>query len=275
MKRFMRSLIEALAVLAATNAYATNWTNGSGTCLWGDAGNWNGGLPTSGSTAVINSRINAPGWTTIGDPIIAAGTTASAWHLDLGNDAWSEGTLIVNGTLNSTAIMMGYYQPHWQPNDENVGNTGILTINAGGVVNNSDVTMVGREGNGILNMNGGTLNTAGLTIADYSHSVSTVYLNAGQINVAWEFTMTSFYSPNGHGSGLMVIDNGALKIADEDGSRIARLNTYIANGWIQAAAGKSLVITREGTSDILTAIPEPFIMSMLVLGGLLVSRNRK
>jgi hypothetical protein len=75
--------------------------------------------------------------------------------------------------------------------------------------------------------------------------------------------MTSLYSSTGHGVGLVVIDNGTLRISDDDGSRIARLNKYIANGWIQAVAGKSLLITRDGAHDILAAVNEPGIANTL------------
>lgn len=130
----MRALIRGVAVVAmATSSIAVaqtrTWTNGSANLLWGDAGNWDTGIPGAGETASFGAT--------------GVGT------IDLGNatrtitnlTATTAGYTFANGTLDVSGI--------------SPTNAGLTTISA---------QVTDQAGNGLtLNQNSG--DSTGLTIS--------------------------------------------------------------------------------------------------------------
>ena len=112
--------------------HASIWTGATSTD-WFDAGNWSGGVPTSGIDANINTTVNAP---------MIAGVGATNGYLYLGNTATGLLNISSGGTLTSNNIQnIGTYS----------GYTGIATVSGSGSSWSVSTTMrVGNSGDGQL-----------------------------------------------------------------------------------------------------------------------------
>ena len=163
----------------------------------------------------------------------------------------------------------------------NIGNTsaesGVLNINEGGTVNCGVMVategrfILGKQGSGVLNMNGGTLNlTSYLTIATdpVSPANGTVNLNSGFI-YATDLQMAN----GGLGTARIVVKDGFL-ILNNANDLSGKIQGWINNGWISAAPGYTVYTAFDADSAITTvwATPEPATIGMLLLGGMIVRR---
>jgi len=160
-----------------------------------------------------------------------------------------------NGTVNVNdgGLISGGYQVEVGTRD--FYPTGVLNVNAGGTSEAYWNTVIGP--NGIINVNGGTVNTGqgfivGDLYLDTPANTGTLGTVVGQMNLN-EGTVTvnhlDLASPNLaiHANGKIVIDNGTLRVRRTGVDFTATINGYVATGQIAPAAGKELQVAYDGT----------------------------
>jgi hypothetical protein len=236
----MISFILLTGLAGSASAMDLFWLNTSGDGLWKTQANWTGGiLPTIVDKTKINQ---VPG------PLIDAGTAAVANHVVVG-DGGTGGLRITGGTFNvgtapgDTWMIVAY----------GAADVGTITMDDG-TVTTADRVFVGFQGNGTLNMNGGTMNIGGTFGIGYGEGFTTgrgyVYLNGGTINAS--LTTGSglvMSSPTGC-LGYLDIDAGTLNVK---GDRRAAIQTYIDNGYITSYGGLGIVtMTYDGVTTTTT-----------------------
>ena len=236
----MVSFVLLTALTGSALAADLVWTNSSTDGLWDNALNWNPAqVPTVADKAKILKL--APD-----DAHITAGMDAICLYLVVGDNVSGEmhmtgGTLSIAPPPSGTWAIIAYA----------LNDVGIFTMD-GGTVTTGDRLFVGFQGNGTLNMNGGTMNIGGTFGIGYGEGYTTgrgyVYLNGGTINVGTA----------GVGSGLMMstpagqigkldITLGKLVLA---GDRVAQVTGYITNGYITAYNGLGDVVVDFNVSEL-------------------------
>jgi len=238
-----------LAVLAGrASAADVTWTNTTGDGLWKTAGNWSPIPPdiTYSDKAKIN-RIPGP---TI-DSTHTGSAAAGAGLIAL-SDGSPANMFMTGGVLN-----VGYQaQDSWFIIAYGVSDVGTFTMD-GGTITTTNRVFVGFQGNGTLNMNGGTFNIGGTFGIGYGETSfttgrGTVNLAGGTINVAGEFWMSS---PAGS-VGKLDITGGTLNIT---GDKTAKVNGYIDNGYITAYGGLgNVAVSYNGATTTLTGATNPY-----------------
>ena len=166
-----------------------------------------------------------------------------------------------NGTVNVNdgGFLSGGYQLEIGTRD--FYPTGALNVAAGGTAEAYWVTAIGP--NGIVNINGGTINAGQLLIVGdlylddaanpctVGSVVGSVNINSGVLNV----NQNDLAEPglNINANGKIMIDNGSLvvKRTGTDFSEI--VNGYVTNGQITAAPGKQIVTSYDGVFTTVTA----------------------
>ncbi|HBG28106.1 MAG TPA: hypothetical protein DDX75_13535 [Phycisphaerales bacterium] len=244
MSKVLQSIV-LLAVLSNT-VFASDmvWTNSASNNLWVDANNWN---PKDTPKLIYQDKAKivrlAPN-----DARLNAGHTGECQWLVIGDNASGEltlngGTLNISGVADSWAIIA-------------YGSTdvGILTVNDG-TITTSNRVFVGFQGNGTINMNGGTMNIGGTFGIGYGEGFTTgrgtVNLAGGTINVAGTFTMSS---PAGC-VGKLDITGGTLNLT---GDKRSVVEGYIANGYIVAYNGLGIVnVAYDEVKTIVTGAVDP------------------
>lgn len=147
--------------------------NLNGTNLWKDNANWENGVPSTGKYPIVV--------TTDSDRcIIDSNTNAlTDWDLYAGHSSYdvSGEIQMIGGTLVAPKLTLG----------TGSNTTGVFDL-SNGFVNISTQTKVGwRNGNGTLEISGGTFSTDSLTVptneATYANTTGTVYLSGGTLEI--------------------------------------------------------------------------------------------
>ncbi len=263
----------------------------------------NASLTVSG-TGVLNK-----GWSNDGGEWIK-GTT----ELQGGTTTWENNRFHLQGDLNISGGVNTYYShQYWSLGRQDSG-TGHLTISGGTTTIRTDIATVigGYQGNGLLDMTGGTLSIVGaLWIADQgditiNHSGgSIISLNAIMGNNHNNDTTDSYYNLSGTGdlsltgtltlghagqtpiNNVFTMDGGTMSAAGIDhvdgefvfNGGVLTLDgdvsdTILGETWFIAAAGTTA--SYDIGTDTTTVIPEPAKLGMIAVfgGGLLFIRRR-
>ncbi|MHC4355828.1 MAG: hypothetical protein ACYS0H_24265, partial [Planctomycetota bacterium] len=132
------SLILTVALLGSTQAVTRTWNDNGPDSLWGTPGNWSGNtLPTSKDMAKID---RLPGPTVVGQ-------AAEADNIPVGTGSSTGALTIAGGTLTTARwLIVGYGS----------GSNGTINMESG-TINVGTHLYVGFDGQGTLNMTGGTI----------------------------------------------------------------------------------------------------------------------
>ena len=232
-KLFLLTTVVMLLGMAGS-ASATVWWDGSSSNDWDTAANWsNSAVPTSADNLRIADNKTPY-------PVIDSGTTAyaSGFYVSYNNNS-----LTVYGTLTtySGSVKIGH----------SAGTTGTLYIKSGAnvTIGKPDI-FIGYDGNGTLDMDGGTLN-AEVHIGYRSGSTGHVQLDGGTINAA------TFDMRLSGGTGTMDIEAGTLII---NGDVASTINGYVTSGYITAYDGSGTVnvdynVTNAGKTTVTGTAP--------------------
>ncbi len=208
-------------------------------------------IGNSGGTGVVNvsngGAINiANGWFGLGDnsgstgtaTVSGAGSSITSKGLIVGWNGLSNGVLNIfnNGVVNQTGRELSVGRDNGGANSP----TGTINIATGGVLNSSNDVRIGHNAKGILNINGGTLNSnAGWSIiGDGGTSNGTVNLTNGTFNnpndtlfIGNNPGAVGTFNQNGAGSYTNV--GGELNLARDRSFGTLNVNggTFNVNGW--------------------------------------------
>ena len=150
------ALGSVLLSLLSSPAYAADWT-GAVDNDWFNAGNWSGGVPTTGMTGYIDTTVNAPEitsagavsrYTYVGNTATGAltvsegGTLTASGSINIGQNLGSEGMVVVTGAgsslaANGPSLSVGY------------SGAGTLTVSDGGRVTSTSSSVIGFVTSGI------------------------------------------------------------------------------------------------------------------------------
>jgi hypothetical protein len=164
--------------------------------------------------------------------------------------------------INTGGIIDGGYQLEIGTRD--FYPTGELNVYTGGTALAYWATVIGP--NGTINVNGGNLNTGetlkvGDLFLDNAGNAGTVGTTVGKLNIN-SGTVTVNQNDlagvnfNLHANAKVVIDGGSLIIKRTGVDFTSTINGYVTGGQIAAVAGKSIIVTYDGTSlTTVTTIP--------------------
>jgi len=246
---YLISFVFVLSSVGNVRAQDATWTDATGDHNWFTSGNWSE-FPTPAHWAKI--RNGPPG------PTIAnEGAVASRVHV--GYDDGSAltvdgGTLVVSGD----DLVVGRYD----------GTSATLNMISGTITVAARDLDMAREGTGILNMTGGTINIArDLTIPENSTKTAYVNVAGGTIIIGDDLEMDET-------GGSMNLDGGTIIVNDDlvmdetgstmnitggtliiNGNALSTVQGYIDNGWITAYDGNGTVkldydVTNEGQTTL-------------------------
>jgi hypothetical protein len=201
---------------------AAEWTDAGPDHLWSTPSNWDiNRLPTRTDRVHIRSL---PG------PTVA-------------NEGLESGAALTidGGTLTVY---------NWIPITDGVGRKGTLNVISGSMTCHDDIA-VGREGEGTLNITGGTITVNNLRIGDRATGTGVVNLDGGTIIINNNLRMRI----QDGSVGTMDVKAGTLLI---DGNAVSTVQGFIDNGWIIAYGGNGTLqldynVTNEGLTT-LTAV---------------------
>ncbi|MBL7106269.1 MAG: hypothetical protein ISS77_01510, partial [Phycisphaerae bacterium] len=202
-----------ITLLLSGSLFAVSWTDGGSGHLWSTGANWSDNdPPLFGEDVFINN-----GYT---GPIIDSTVTALSGIIRVGGTGTTDTLTVSGGSLNSNShLILG----------EGSGSTATLDISGGTVTAYS--VWVGNNGDGYINMIGGTLNISGepLYVSRFGGS-GHVQLDGGTINTD-NFQMFD-------ATASMDIKDGVLVI---DGDKESTINGYFSSGWITAFGGSGML----------------------------------
>jgi len=136
-------------------------------------------------------------------------------------------------------------------NNPNAGIIGRLTVNAGGVLNGTNVLFVGASATGILKIDGGTVNiTSHLWGGSGAVGVGNIYItNGGSLKVGGNIGLgtVNASSPSGGKCSLYVQDGGVLDL-----SQISAINSIQPNSVLDIS-GSGLVKITGNVSNVISA----------------------
>lgn len=228
----------AAPVLAVTRV----WTNTGGDGLWTTASNWSpAGVPALNTDKAEIGQV--PG------PLIRTGDTAEAKQVAL-SDGGPADMNMTGGTLNIGPL----FGERWFIIGYGASDVGTFML-SGGNVDCTQNVYVGYEGQGTIDMTGGTFNIGAKFGIGYHDAGSTtgqgqVYLRGGTIT-ATDFEMRY---PTGT-IGTLDISGGTLHI---DGDKRTLVQGYIDDCWITAFDGLGDVdVAYDGSKTTLTAVMDP------------------
>lgn len=136
---------------------------------------------------------------------------------------------------------------------------GQLNVNSGGIATANTVTSIGP--NGAINVNGGSLSTGNvLVVGDLfvdnagNEGALNVTPNVGDLNIN---TGTVVFNQNNvpnpafiiHPDGQILVDDGTLILNNPGFDYTNDINTFMTNGQIVPAAGKTIVVSYDGTGQ--------------------------
>lgn len=276
--RAMRVSIAAgpviMAVFLAWTASAGEvWWGAGGTGDFGTAANWGAAavLPGSGDSACIN--INGP------YPTLSAGNYTVFNLLD---GYWAPGGMTMNGgTLGVVNLFsVGY---------NGTGANGTFTLNSGNIGGDGGTApaqlWIGYQsdpwggGNGTLNMNGGRIDVQwGLKVGGGANStVGNLNIAGGQINLLQALTVAPGSKIDISGSGDISLWNVWGVFHTPTGLQAMIDSGLITgNGIVGNVAITPFDNAHGGTGYALTAVPEPSITALVLMGigGLSLLRRR-
>jgi len=222
----LSSLILALSLVG--DVQAAEWTDAGPDHLWSTPTNWDiGRLPTRTDRVHIRSL---PGATVVNEGL-ESGT------LPIGSDDGAALT-IDGGTLTVY---------NWVPITDGVGRKGTLNVISGSMTCHDDIA-VGREGEGTLNITGGTVTVNNLRIGDRATGTGVVNLDGGTIIINNNLRMRI----QDDSVGTMDVKAGMMMI---DGNALSAVQGFIDNGWITAYNGNGTLhldynVTNEGQTTL-------------------------
>jgi hypothetical protein len=194
----------------------TVWT-GAKSNLWHIAENWSDGFVPNDNKVVFNVPTA---------PECLLGVESSIKQFVIG-DGGDGGILHVTtgGTLTTTS---GWSGIGWSA-------PGKMIVDAGGTVNFAEHAWIGWESNATVELNGGTINVAGMygTAFEGQAGTASVYIKEGVLNLAQLHDTKSI--PEG---SFMDITGGTVNIT---GDKVAVVNAYIAAERIIAYGGEGTV----------------------------------
>ena len=156
--------------------------------------------------------------------------------------------------INSGGIIDGGYQLEIGSRD--FYPTGVLNVNVGGTASAYWATTIGP--NGTVNINGGNLNTGetfkvGDLFLDNASNSGTVGSIVGKLNInsgAVTVNQNDLAGVNFslHANSKVIIDGGSLIIKRTGVDFTSVINGFVTGGQIAPIAGKTIVVTYDGTS---------------------------
>lgn len=306
-------LVVMLLALSSNVASAADWyfDGSAGDRDWGKAGNWGPGyssIPGSGTSDRANTAAGAV------TPYLVTGHNYSVGRVEV-KSTQADGFEIAGGSLTVTNDMFirqnGYlklssgtlslnktYANNQMYIGEGTGGTFEMTggtlnttrwvdLSGSYMTNNAKGTWLMKNGDanigtdfilgggwhsnphGILDVTGGDITTnSDINLASNADATAEVYLQGGTLNVRdvlWGSGSITFDIA----VGGTLIDRG-----DARGSAYLDLITYSVNKG-DGLGTKSVVYDSDNNRTIITSIPEPATVSLLALGGLLVTLRRK
>ena len=210
-------------------------------------------LPGSGDTATLMS-VNGATINLYESPVMVSGIIIGSWEAALTKTV----TLNVWANLSTTAaVTIGA--------NANAGNgTMIIASNASVSVGGSATIGTNAYGKLTINDGGSFTNAWLLTIGEKG----TVEINDGLLWMRNNLSMID-------GATINICGDSELWINNDQTGLGSNLSQYIASGWItgNGVAG-NLKVVYDGTKTIVTAIPEPGTVSLLIISGLCVFVKR-
>ena len=216
-----------------TGPSSIGWTS-SGSSLWSDTHSWNP-VDVPGSTSSVYISNNGSPQPSVDSTVAAYGATTR-----VGGTGLSNSVTMTGGTwTTSNHLILG----------EAGGSTATVNISDGSISVYS--LWVGNNGQGIVNMTGGTITQTqageNLYISTFANKTGNQFnLDAGTVNVQ-NINM---------GAGTLDIHAGTLII---DGDKTPTISSYVTSGYIIAYDGSGTVVWDYNTSNAgkttVTAIP--------------------
>jgi hypothetical protein len=231
-----------------------NWTNGASDKMWTNPNNWAGvpiAVPTSANSDKAKVVLTSPD-----EVLITDGMTASCTWLVVGDNHSGE-VHMTGGTLN---ILSPTGSDSWTIIAYAQTDTGIFTMD-GGIVTTGNRVFVGFQGNGTLNMNGGTMTIGGTFGIGYGEGFTTgrgtVNLDGGTISVQPTGTTASFQMSTPAGCvGHLNITDGILILK---GNCVTVVQGYVNNGYITAFNSLGdVIISYDGTNTTVRGQVNPY-----------------
>ncbi len=223
--------VTATAVQGGTTVWNPA-ANPASTGLWSEAMNWSDGVVPADNKVVTN----VPG---AAEAVLNTESTIKQFVLGDGGDG---GTVRIanGGTLTTTS---GWSGIGWTDDAK-------MIVDAGGTVNFAEHAWIGWEGNGTLEINGGTVNVAGMyaTAFEGQAGTGTVKVKKGKLNLTGFDAAKSI--PDG---SVMDIELGVVTIS---GDKVEVVNAYAAAGKITAFAGTG-TLEVSFADDVTTIIAIP------------------
>lgn len=248
------------------NAQISTWT-GSADTAFENAANWSlGTIPNGDTRAYLPSGSNVVYDIALFD-LDPANTNSYITHLNLEKDAtitvskklfiYSRNTTpllgesVIDGNYTggniilNTGADMNFRRGFYLGTNTD---TGTITINDG-TFNNNFVLAIAQNGNGTLNMNGGTISnqSQNIVVGGYN-GYGTVNLNGGTMKPVPTLSLDD--RADRPGAGHITIDGGTIELTND---LLATATAWIIDGKLKAAAGKKINI------EIIDAVGEdPF-----------------
>ena len=210
-------------------AASLSWDDGGADHLWNTSANWNPDDTPGMSTdvAITNSGSG---------PLIDSTVTAACNVIRLGGSGLTNTLDMTGGSLTTnSAFILG----------EGSGSTAIFNMDGGSVEASS--IWVGNNGDGVLNVSGGTMNISGepLYVSRFG-GAGHVQLDGGTINTK-DFIMSDATASMDLAGGVLIIE-GYKKIT---------IDSYVYNGWVTAYGGNgsgTVSVTYDGTNTTVVGV---------------------
>ncbi len=282
-------VVLVLGLVGKASAQVVNWDGGGTDSLWSTAANWTGDtVPTASDDAIIEMDPGAIIDATVtADALNVQIADASG---STGRVTMTGGSLNVHQTGGGgpglwvgnrgtgyfdmsagTIVAEHVYLPR------NVPGQGYMTMSDGSITTGQSFTLGLHGGEyGELNMSGGTINV-GTMFRCPDNGQAVLNMSGGTINVSGTFFIIRRGNSGGVTYGHVQLDGGTITVDDFEmdaqnigrpatmditggtliinGDKTAKINTYIANGWITAfgAGGGGVNVGLVGLNTVVSA----------------------